>query len=405
MFIDLKNIRCSFENMVIYKEKLLFTEISCNELYSYDLQTKEMVLLYKFNEEEEYKRRLFAEMIIKGNCLYLAPFSAEKMYILNLDTNEVEGIEIRIPDVKKYSKYTSSAKFISIHSLNDSIYMVGATYPAIVEYNSISKKMTYFDVWLSEVSDCIFKEECFSEDNALFRKTMLKDNKIFAPLCQLNAVLEFDIKNYTFELHRVGSKICKYSAICYDGQYYWLAPRTNGPVVKWNKSERSFEEINIVEDDTEEIAKYGDIICLNNRIFLLPQVANDIIEFYGHNNTMKVFKENISEVSKCIVGKTLLLFSLKSYYLYIYRNNFINCKRIQITYPIELETYHRKKLSYSYNVLNYKKEYDSKTNLHEECNDMLKKYIDYVAGVNTSLNELSNRHVGNAVWTDMNEVC
>ena len=103
----------SSENITYYEGKLWFTEIDNNNIYSYDINTKQCLLFCTVDNEKKEGTRLFGSISIQDGFLYLFPFSAVKIYKIHLETKNIIEIDIEIPDKDIHKNYCSEAKFFS----------------------------------------------------------------------------------------------------------------------------------------------------------------------------------------------------------------------------------------------------------------------------------------------------
>ncbi len=161
------------DNLLAYRNKIWFTERDCNELYCLDLEEGYPKMVCKFDAEKEYQPRLFGGLIPLKGKLYAIPCAAEKLYEIDTAAGEVKGIALKEPQPGGYPQYMERMKFLSGHAFNDRIYLVPTTYPAIVEYDSATGEIRYYDGWIKEI------EKEFNK--GFFRKSCMAGEKIYMP--------------------------------------------------------------------------------------------------------------------------------------------------------------------------------------------------------------------------------
>lgn len=261
------------ENMVYDNNKIWFTEIDCNTIYCYDTLSETVELFYTFHDEKG--RRLFGDLVINGDWIVCIPFSAIAVYAVHRYTKELKKIVIESPPEGLYSEYSPEAKFMKGVCYNNRVFMIGSSYPAIAEYDIVNSVIIYHRNWYEKLSGFFL-----NNDMAIFRKAMIKNNTIYAPTCKGNAVLEFNVENGDYNVYQVGDKSCNYSGICFDGINFWIAPRNQGGIVKWNKDENTyFVYDKYPKDIVMSQWSYNDIVFINpQRIVLLPGTANMLLE-------------------------------------------------------------------------------------------------------------------------------
>lgn len=367
------------ENYVFYQNKIWFSELECNELYCYDVQSQIAGMVCKFYDEDEYRRRLFGDLIPVEEKLYLLPYSAEKMYEVDIVTGNVNGIEIDFHPKSKNPLYNEKAKFLSGHVYNDCIYLMPASYPAMIEYNRITGKISYYDEWIDEIKEINRK--------VFFRKTIIVKNKIYAPSCMENFVLEFDVETKQYCFYEVGDETCSYSSICKEGDWFWLSPRAEGPIVKWNihtnqwKIYRSFPDC-----CTPCKFSYANILSFCGYIYCIPLCAEYIVRIGKTRDVLEAFltdrirskgTETGIGIAACAGDNELYFFSyLTGEIIIMYSDG--SCEYKELLMPEEQKQYHKIHTSYTYQVLIGKEEKEANVLLRETYVGALKDYCRYI---------------------------
>ncbi len=367
-------IKVTYENAVFFSDKLYFTDMHRNEMCAYDITTDETELICKVDSEES-QMRLFGAIISKCDEMYLVPFSAKCMYKVNVNTGEYESIQFKSVSSNTAFSYLSTAKFLSAHLYEDKIYLMPVSYPAIVEYNCTTGEIQYYDSWLEEAVI-----DYNPDENALFRKTMLLGDYIYAPFCGKNAVLKFNVITKETQILSVGSKDCAYSSICFDGKCFWLSPRGVTPVVRWNEENDEVREYTeFPEHCNLKPGSFANIFALNDFIVLLPMNAEMAVQTDVRSGEMQEFKLNtagISNMSYCESEEAIYFFAANKGLLFIYDKETGHCEERYISFPDDIEKEWQMGRLYSYNVFRGKKE-AIKTLFTEDYNEALQDYIGY----------------------------
>ena len=115
---------------------------------------------------------------------------------------------------------------------------MASSYPAIIRLDSVTGEMTYITDWVPVVAGMTSDEGSFFFAD----KLVVQDNSFVVASCCSNAVVCFNMDTLTSTVYSVGNKSNRHSAICFDGVDYWLSPRSDGPVIKWNMSTDQWEE-------------------------------------------------------------------------------------------------------------------------------------------------------------------
>ena len=130
MIQDDKNIKLSFENMQCFGEGILFPDRNSNEIYLFNLETEQLELFCKIEDEPDYKTNLFGGILVFEKCCYIYPMAAQAIY--KIQDQEVYKIDI---DNELLMSLDNRAKFVSAHIWNRKIYLIGTYVPIIMIYD------------------------------------------------------------------------------------------------------------------------------------------------------------------------------------------------------------------------------------------------------------------------------
>lgn len=386
---DNRNFYLTAENYLFYRDKIWFSEIDCNELYCYDIQSEKVTLICKFSAEDEYKQRLFGTLLPLEDKLYAVPLAAKKLYEIDILSYEIKEIEIKKPKERKQFKYLEDVKFVSAHSYNRNIYLVGATYPGIIEYDSINGEMTCYDEWVNDVE--LLRKQ--NNQNAFFRKTMLVGTTIYAPSCMGNFVLEFNVVTKNHKFYKVGNDKCYFSSICSDGNFFWLAPRGLGPIIKWDCKKNSWKEIgNYPREYNPCEFSYSDIAYFNEDLYCIPMQSSVLIKIHKDSERLVNFTLDdfeTSHLSFVIADNRLFLFSQVTGTFVV-----INSKNIEeqkaLVMPQRQNEYHMKYSSRLYQALSENKPIENNELIYEKYQDTLMQYLIYIMQLGNRGEECGN---------------
>ncbi len=386
----------SFENFICYDDKLWFTDIETNEFYYYDLKEKETVFICEIAEELGYKQRLFGSIIQYDNSMYLIPFEAEYMYKVDLHTRTYKQIDI-VDHKNERKGDVHYLKFLSAHICENKIYMIPVAYPAIVEFDCVTEEVAYYDGWVKFID----KYYLF-DDAAFFRKSLLLDKKIYAPLCAGNAVMVFNIESKQSVFKVIGSKKCSFSGICQMGDNFWLSPRRNGPIVKWNEKSNISEEYSSSVCEEKRGIGFSDIFCFDNKLLIVPIMGKTLYEINCATGKVLYYINDLfqeyNDFDFTIYKKELYLSAIYAKCLMVINpiNNKINYQNISLD-----DKYYekrRKKKSFTYHVLHDFCTANERV-LEDDYENALQEYIYYSQG------KKSNKECQTTIGSGKNIYC
>ena len=257
-----------------------------NLLYLYDFEKKETRLLGSIPEEEFFMNDLCGKMLLYNDYIILVPLKAKKIWKYNLKTNEWHGIELR-PMVSK-----NCFKFYQGLISGNKVVMIGCFYPSIVTLDLSSDKLEYHTEVFDFFSSCKSNDAFFRVDYAMV------DRNIYLASCKTNVVAKINIDNYNCHFYEVGKKNNSYSGIAYDGENFWLSPRSSTTVVKWDGVE-SVYEFELSPTISSCRVNYMGIIAYQNAIivpgYAAPtlQIVNDKLEIIDNKYNIYQCNDNI----------------------------------------------------------------------------------------------------------------
>lgn len=206
-------------------DKYVCVSIENNLIYTIDENSGATEIVGMIPEEKISDRRLCGALCTWRKKLVFIPFNAKKIWILDLETEEWCGINLKNPDIK--------IKSLNAIVYEDFLYIIPLRYPALVIVNLKTLEII-------EDKKCIIPNKSNFDDKFGFfcGNVVVENGKIYAASCSSNAVLIYDMKRKEYEWKQVGSKGNGYVGIAKYRDDFWLAPRVNTPIVKWNGEEK-----------------------------------------------------------------------------------------------------------------------------------------------------------------------
>lgn len=213
------------EDCVQVNNFLFFIARDVNFVFCLNLDTGKVDLLDSIPEEDIRSARLGANIAYWNNELIFTPMKAEKIWIYNLWTREWHGLKRK----RTVDSTVENEMFQSVLYENK-LFLIGSNYPAIVCLDLIEEDMTYIEEPFLELKE---KKELLKD--CYFRcDHVQKDNFVYLASCLDNLILKFDMNTFKYAWIKVGVDGNRYSGITWYGKNFWLAPRFNTPIVKWD---------------------------------------------------------------------------------------------------------------------------------------------------------------------------
>ncbi len=260
-------------------DRVWFVSRDINALFTIDLR-KNIVRLEDILDSERIMYDLDYSKVIKvGNKIIVVPFFSKKGFI---EYNLENGIKKKIPLRKlDYKNWQYRIAFSVVKRYKNNIYFIGEEYPAIVEYNIISGKYTYYTEYIGYL-----KQYFISKNLKIFTDAVLVEDRLFISFAQANIIVEFKLEGKEFFFHELGSKKNRYGNLVYDGENLWCSQIIpGGDIVKYDfETVKSYSNYPIDCNFTNYPVSYPgytgfvSMVLWKNYILFFPDMANMVLE-------------------------------------------------------------------------------------------------------------------------------
>lgn len=231
----LQSFRCAEGNAVIFEDfcekdgKLIFVARDINMICELDTESGKTKILGNIPDEKIMEDRLASKIDLWKNFLVFTPLAAKKILIFNCDTKQWKEIHVQDKNVQ--------LKFFQTLFYEEKLYLIGTCYPSILKVDLENGNVTYYDEIFENIPDSEAKNQ-----NAFFRNDYARCGQIlYLASCMGNHVLKFDLKTGEFEWIEIGKAKNCYSGMTWDGRYFWLSPRDNTSIVRWDGKKEVLE--------------------------------------------------------------------------------------------------------------------------------------------------------------------
>ena len=177
---------------------------------------------------------------VENRYIIMFPNVAEEIAIYDLATAQINKIEI--PNEIKNSKM----KFRPAVFIDSDIYLFGLFDTYIYRYSSNKMNLEVIGSW----SDSITEEMIFDSIDSFFcYQTVVYDNKIYIPFCNINGILIYDYLNNYCEVKHFGMEKNGYSGIIMYNNSIICSPRNVGQKgLVWNLKTDSVQYLDVTDN-------------------------------------------------------------------------------------------------------------------------------------------------------------
>ena len=238
-----------------------------------------------FPEEMEFIPRydypLFLRPVELNGSLYFPTHSAKEIAVYSIKNNSFEKV-----NYKNESRADGSGDFCEAVSYGDYVYFIPRRYPAVVRMDAITGELTYHSDWVEPL-----KNLTSDVQDELFFYPLTVGSSIMLAACGANAVVEFDMETCKSIVHKVGKPGYGYSGICFDGVNFWLSPRHNTPLVKWNPKTGEVKYFEVMHHSDDIRHSFLPCVFCGGYVWLLPRMADHAIKIDVHTETITAANE------------------------------------------------------------------------------------------------------------------
>lgn len=209
------------EDCAVVGQDVYFILKKINLICKWNMKSLKTEIISCIPQEGILQERLCARIAHWNEKLIFVPMNAKRIWIYSLAAEEWHSIAL--PGYED-----DPDKMMQAILLNDVLYMIGCRIPAIFILDLRTESLRIIAKPFERMKKKADSGICFRRD------CVLKDGTLFLASCLDNTVVKFHIEAEKVEFLRIGSAGNRYSGIAWDGNYFWLAPRGNRPIVRWD---------------------------------------------------------------------------------------------------------------------------------------------------------------------------
>lgn len=249
------------EDSIRVGERLFLFAKSFNMLFSIDIADGNITFLGGIPEERALLERGTCKLAYWKEQIIVVPLLLKKIWIYSLGNGSWKGIAIK-DDRQKILKTRFRQALIE----NSFIYLIGGHYPAVLKMDLDTYRISY-------IEEPFFLDREKETEELYFRGDFAyREGKIYLASCRDNSVLALHLDTHAYERIEIGKTENRYSGITWDGSNYWLSPRLNTPIVKWDGKDQVTEYEIPFSKKKNEISYSG--IVENNNQLIVPALAD-----------------------------------------------------------------------------------------------------------------------------------
>jgi hypothetical protein len=281
-----------------------FASLTFNALFRMDKATWKPEYMGSFPREKTGDVwRLYSAMTAYGDKLIFAPSAANEIAEYDKSTGIFRKIPLPPPptthkEMHEKILHTPYFHFIAATQRGNLSFFIPNSFPAIVRYNADTGVIDCFDDWMEPLSVLLDYDFTPKSTGYFWRGICVVGSKILVAALNSNAVLEFDMENCASVVREVGSKCNQYIDICFDGRSYWLAPRHDGPVVRWDAETGECREFDELPAGCGTNFSFIGCEYANGFVWMLPALGNAALKIDPATEEISIAEEFQAECGR-----------------------------------------------------------------------------------------------------------
>lgn len=371
MLLNNKHTKLFKIHQAHYEEKEIYFTAFCDpNLYRINLSTNEIEFVTRILDEDEAINPTLRIVGYKNYFLFTKTLTNE---LIVMDRTNYKKEIYSIPSYNKVENLRNGASAAIELIVNDNLYIFGWDYKGLLKFNLNKREFKVIDEFMNDLQIRNVNESLCLRDGLLI------EEKIYFPMVNTNAVLEFSTKDDSTKVHYVGDEKQQYLTGAYDGKNLWLIPRNViiGDIVKWNISTNEVEQYKSPLSDRPNINKstHERAVCVGNKVIVLSM--------FGLKTNLKIdIETNDIEVFDNL---------LDANFMFGFKHNCLNVEDDSINFTYELNLVKYKPLTDEIEKIELKLTEQVEENIRKYFEDKLKfMFKPFLNGKSMILNEQIN---------------
>ena len=276
----METMKLTAEDIVRVGEKYYFVALEINALCELGSDNK-INVVGNIPDEDVYTRRVCSKLLTYANQLFLLPMNGRKIWVYDLKMSSWESIEID-------NSVVTEMKFMQGIVYKGKLILIGCYYPAIVLVDLNTRDVSYIKRPYIELS-ALHREKC---TNYFRCDCAVNSGKLYLASCLCNKVLVFDLESLEWDYFTVGNEGRLFSGITWDGEYYWISPKTDNVLVRWDGKDE-YEEYVIEDEKCGNNFRFTGIIKTSEGL-MMPAKDGKYTYFIPNSDVTHITKEQQS---------------------------------------------------------------------------------------------------------------
>ena len=257
--------RLTYNNLVTDGNKVWLWDIYFNALFCCNKGESIAERLTPFCNNKNNLGMQYSKILKYKKNIIAVPALADNILLYDTETRETRYIAFEADKIS--AKY---GKFWDVIGVGKFAFLIGYYSSCVLKFNMETGR----------VEKCV--QLCSQENSGsvLFKFGFLEEDVILIPSCTDRVVYELNIYSMEYKKNVLDNSANGFNAICKAADDYWLLPRYDGPVVKWNRRKGTIQyyPVEVKDFDFSLSPGLGFLQYDGSCLWAFPLKANKIIK-------------------------------------------------------------------------------------------------------------------------------
>lgn len=236
---------------MIKQGKLYAVASTCKAICCVDFGQRKAEVIRWLDESSAMPHKEYLSVCRMDDSIVLVPAGSDSVGLYDYKKNILTYINLKQAKLKKHESYNQNIKFFGGFSSHDNIYLLGASYPAILKLNADSGQVSYLDEWVEKFQETISE----TDGSFYFAHSYLIDGEMaYIPGRGSGTMLGLNLltdQTTVYSMH-VGVKMLH--GIVRSGNKIWVLASMDDreSLFSWSPEKGFMDEIIIVKNPSED---------------------------------------------------------------------------------------------------------------------------------------------------------
>lgn len=329
---------------IIKQSKLYAVAFACNAIWRVDFGRRKAEVIRWLDESSTLSSREYATVCQIGDSLVLVPAKSDSVALYDLKKDTLTYARVVQPKIKTHEIYNQEKKFWGGFSSYDSVYLLGASYPAILKINAGDGQMSYLDAWVEEIQDIIPE----NDTSFYFAHSYLMDGEnVYIPGRASGTMLGLNLLTDQVTVYAIHSGVKMLHGIVRSDEKIWVLASMDDreSLFSWSPENGFMDEIIIEKNRSEdfywwspmESGEYIYLFQMNGYAVYKVNVQKKMIEPCEEiTNAIGDIPNPLNRYSVCLIGEEegkifFLTWWNQKWFIYYTKDQSIESFRIEIS--------------------------------------------------------------------------